>query len=522
MSRILMPEPTLGERCNGALSAPRIRRLLGHLCNRCIPAVLRRHHRVRPAETDLSQADDDKFEYLQLNPERRIRVIHHNPEDDEKNKQKSDKEVENIEEPSVEPTSDQYWFVRGSHCSYRLMKNKAKAKQKQLEAFIRRDSVRYSFHKKEAERKLSSDVSETDAPPKFGTKDAPLEKDEDVEKIANDLLDKVFKDAITAASEKIISTCRDEDVVDIADINISIDSTFVNEAFVSDEPKGGLDLHGEISKPAVVVEEVKLPIKMTAEEENKIKKPMIMFLHGAGSSAEAWTYLIDYFALAGYEVLAPDMLGHGFSSAPNSSKAYSFACLLQDALQIFDTYVTGNKKCVLITHGYGCSFGAAVTRYRPQSISQLVMISGGGPTPLAPPSGIYALPRFLLGCAKPLLLCGFRREYFYAPRGKNLIFCDNIDIPPKVLLYLRQGQHWPQGDSSFHRRITIPTLLVHGMNDPYITLVEECEMERTIPRSFLEILPEATHFAMQETPDELCHMIHCFITLWEKGKGLSK
>jgi len=56
-----------------------------------------------------------------------------------------------------------------------------------------------------------------------------------------------------------------------------------------------------------------------------------------------------------------------------------------------------------------CSFGAAVTRYRPQSVAQLVMVSGGGPTPLAPPGGVYSFPRYLLGCAKPLLMCGFRR-----------------------------------------------------------------------------------------------------------------
>jgi len=78
-----------------------------------------------------------------------------------------------------------------------------------------------------------------------------------------------------------------------------------------------------------------------------------MFLHGAGSSADTWTNLIEYFVTSGYEVIAPDMLGHGFSSAPDSKKAYTFACLLQDALQIFDTYITGDKKCVLIAHGYG-------------------------------------------------------------------------------------------------------------------------------------------------------------------------
>ncbi|XP_065337131.1 uncharacterized protein LOC135937807 [Cloeon dipterum] len=508
-----MPDAASGEGC--ARSAPRIRRWLARWCNRCIPSSLRRHHKVGAIEV---QQADNHIEYLQLNPERRIRVLHLCPEDlaAESNGQVAEGETPAELEPPV-PENEQYWFVRGSHCSYRLMKNKAKAKQKQLEAFIRRDSVRYSFHKKESERKLADSQEATASTPSNGNEEGIL-------KVASDLLDKVFKDAVAVASEKL-TKCGDkeidEDVVDAAEINISMENSFVNEAYVSDEPKGSTDAHNELSKSAKVTDDVKIK-KGSFNESSSNLMPLLMLLHGASSSADVWTSLIDYFAIAGYEVCAPDMLGHGYSSAPNSKKAYSFACLLQDALQIFDTYVSGDKKCVILAHGYGCSFGAAVARYRPQNVVQLVLISGGGPTPLAPPSGIYSLPKFLLGCAKPLLLCGFRRDYFYAARGKNLIFCDSVDTPPKVLEYLRQGQHWPQGDSSFHRRISIPTLLVHGMNDPYITLVEECEMERTIPRSFLEIIPGASHFAMQEEPDDLCHMIHCFITLWEKGKGLSK
>jgi len=79
-----------------------------------------------------------------------------------------------------------------------------------------------------------------------------------------------------------------------------------------------------------------------------------------------------------------------------------------------------------------------------------------------------------------------------------------------------RGQNWPEGDAAFHRRILIPTLLVHGMKDTEVTLVQECEMERTIPRACLELIPTAGHLSLLETPEQLSHMILCFVNWWAR------
>jgi abhydrolase domain-containing protein 8 len=67
------------------------------------------------------------------------------------------------------------------------------------------------------------------------------------------------------------------------------------------------------------------------------------------------------------------------------------------------------------------------------------------------------------------------------------------------------------GDASFHRRISIPTLLIYGLKDPLVSLVEMCEMERTIPKSYLELVPLAGHMIMLEQPKELNLMMRRFI-----------
>ena len=67
------------------------------------------------------------------------------------------------------------------------------------------------------------------------------------------------------------------------------------------------------------------------------------------------------------------------------------------------------------------------------------------------------------------------------------------------------------GDASFYRRIGVPSLLVYGLKDPVISLVEMCEMERTIPKSYLELIPLAGHDVMSDQPKSINVMMRKFI-----------
>lgn len=139
----------------------------------------------------------------------------------------------------------------------------------------------------------------------------------------------------------------------------------------------------------------------------------MFLLHGIGSSADVWWIVINSLVHKGYEIVAPDMLGHGFSSAPDKAAYYTFQNLLLQSLTIFDRYMTNNekRKCIIIAHSYGCSLATAMYQHRPAHISQLVLISGGGPTPLAAPVSEDEISPF--GCMynllRPLLFCGVKR-----------------------------------------------------------------------------------------------------------------
>lgn len=248
-----------------------------------------------------------------------------------------------------------------------------------------------------------------------------------------------------------------------------------------------------------------------------LNRVVVILYHGIGSGADVWRSVGARVASRGYRVFAADMLGHGYSSTPDRPALYTFDSLLLDALVLFDHYTADTDKCILIGHSYGCSLVTAIARVRSERTVQLVLIAGGGPTPLAPLTPLCAgasglVWRLLIA---PLLFCGARRHFFYPPRGKQHGPCADA-VPHHVLRYVLDGQNWPQGDAALHRRILVPTLLVHGMLDEQVTLVQQCEMERTIPRAFLELLPNAGHMAMLDNPEHLSHMILCFMDWWHR------
>ena len=245
--------------------------------------------------------------------------------------------------------------------------------------------------------------------------------------------------------------------------------------------------------------------------------PLLFFLHGVGGSADIWSNQFNHFSKLGFTCVAPDMLGHGFSACPDSSKAYTFSRLFKDVLAIFDAYVPEERRAVVFGHSYGCSFSVALARTRPERVTTLILVAGGGPTPLAPPpnSQTKTGAKWAMALLRRILECKARGSHQkYNPRGKSLRFREAYDVPSYVLQHVMAGQIWPEGDAGFHRRVTVPTLLVYGMRDCLVSLVEECEMERTLPKSYLELVPGAGHAVMLDTPTILNTMTERFINKW--------
>ena len=60
--------------------------------------------------------------------------------------------------------------------------------------------------------------------------------------------------------------------------------------------------------------------------------------------------------------------------------------------------------------------------------------------------------------------------------AKELAF----DVPVYVLSHMMNGQDWLDGDELYHQWLTMPTLLLHGKYDKFVTVEEEMEMEKVM------------------------------------------
>lgn len=99
---------------------------------------------------------------------------------------------------------------------------------------------------------------------------------------------------------------------------------------------------------------------------------------------------------------------------------------------------------------------------------------------MARPSAEGAGHCCLRAMVAPLLVCGLRRELMYSPRGRQHPYCGSepSEQRPSHMKHVTDGMVWPEGECTLYRRIRAPTLLVHGLRDNQVSLVQECQMER--------------------------------------------
>ncbi|XP_057712452.1 protein ABHD8 [Corythoichthys intestinalis] len=242
----------------------------------------------------------------------------------------------------------------------------------------------------------------------------------------------------------------------------------------------------------------------------------LFFVHGVGGSLDIWNSQLDFFSRLGYEVIAPDLAGHGASTAPQIAAAYTFYALAEDMRAIFKRYA--RKRNILIGHSYGVSFCTFLAHEYPDLVHKVVMINGGGPTALEPSlCSIFQLPSCVLHCLSPCLAWSFLKAGFahQGAKEKQLLKQGNaFNVSPFVLRAMMSGQYWPEGDEVYHAELTVPILLVHGMCDKFVPMDEDQRMAEILLFAFLKVIEEGSHMVMMECPDTVNTLLHEFF-LWE-------
>jgi pimeloyl-ACP methyl ester carboxylesterase len=241
----------------------------------------------------------------------------------------------------------------------------------------------------------------------------------------------------------------------------------------------------------------------TGGKEFDGSQPTIVMLHGAGFDHTAWALHSRWFAHHGYNVLAPDLPGHGRSSgAPLSTIAQMadwFAALLDAA---------GAAKARLIGHSMGSLIALETAARHPEIVSALDLIGTAAAMTVGPdllkaaeandPSAVDMVSIWGLGASAEL--GGSLAPGLWMHSGAQRVLEQNR---PGVLFCDLSACNAYQDALSAAAQVSVPVTIILGERDMMTPLKSGKALAAALPNARTVVLPGAGHMMMVERPDEL-------------------
>jgi pimeloyl-ACP methyl ester carboxylesterase len=251
-------------------------------------------------------------------------------------------------------------------------------------------------------------------------------------------------------------------------------------------------------------------------------RPVLM-LHGLGTTGERWVRNIDSLA-ADFSVVAPDLLGAGFTANPEFGPAPQLQHVAH-LRALIDQVCPGDL--AIIGSSYGGLLAALLALELPERVRRLVIVGSGSAfhSPDEQAKVIQAARANALRALEDGTLDGTRQ------RMERIVF-DPASVPPTVLLTQltanalpgrrKASEQWYDGTLSslanaeaqvFHRleAIRVPTLIITGRDDIRASVPRAQEAARRIPNCRLEIFDKCGHGPMVEHPGAFNERVREFL-----------
>ncbi|WP_437882305.1 alpha/beta fold hydrolase [Pseudomonas sp. LRF_L74] len=225
----------------------------------------------------------------------------------------------------------------------------------------------------------------------------------------------------------------------------------------------------------------------------------LFFAHGGGGNKDQWRYLWQDPRLAGYDLVAWDILGHGASDTPRTTRAYAWDELVADQLAIYRRFA-GTRNVAI-----GHSFGTALTlstleHFEQRSTVAAVLLLG---TQLHAPArgGLLHLPAWTLELLRPWLVRGFRQAAWHAQTDPALVDYEVRLTERNSLRVFKalvgQGRWIPENLDW----LRAPVRILSGEADGITPLEGGRALHEKIPGSQFHVLPRTAHQLLLERPD---------------------
>jgi pimeloyl-ACP methyl ester carboxylesterase len=204
----------------------------------------------------------------------------------------------------------------------------------------------------------------------------------------------------------------------------------------------------------------------------------LLLLHGGTGIGADWALVFTAGDPAGYDLIVPDLRGHGRSTNP--SRAFTFRQAALDMFALLDHL--GVKRVKAIGLSMGAKTLLHMATQQPDRVEAMVLVSA---TPYFPSTARAAMAQLSVEAFSEADWAGHRKRHIHGDDQIRMLFeqmrglkdsYDDMAFTPPLLA-----------------TIIARTLIVHGDRDPLYPVELALEMYRAIPSSALWVVPNAGH-----------------------------
>jgi pimeloyl-ACP methyl ester carboxylesterase len=256
----------------------------------------------------------------------------------------------------------------------------------------------------------------------------------------------------------------------------------------------------------------------------------VVLLDGIGCDGYVWKYLRPLLA-AEHQVLHPHYRGHGRTPQPRDAARIGIADLADDVVAVMDD--AGVDRAVLAGHSMGVQVALEVVRRHPARAAGLVLLCGAPENPLRTFKRTAALEAALPAVRRavaraPRLASTFARAvlptrlaYEIAGRleiNRELIQMadfmpylrgmSRVELPYFLSMLAAAGEHSAR---DLLPALRLPVLVVAGGRDGFTPPELSRQMADQVPDAELLVIPDGSHTAPLERPDEVSAAVLDFL-----------
>lgn len=254
---------------------------------------------------------------------------------------------------------------------------------------------------------------------------------------------------------------------------------------------------------------------------NPSTQPPVLLLHGLPSQSYSWSALMPDLAEKGFRAIAPDWIGAGFSAKPDRRKfAYTPDAFIK-ALAEFIQHLQ-IERFYLVVQGFLGSVGLQYALRYPDQVERLAILNTPVSSASQLPWKIKQLGLPLVGdmlTQDPLLVDRtLEGGSGYRVSDKDLDvyrrpFLSSSDAGRSLLMTVKNLQFkssMAEIEAGF-RNWNQPTLILWGIKDPWLPLVQVQEFAKMIKNVELVELEEAGHYPQDHWSEKVSNNLLLFL-----------